>query len=195
MEKLENEIWKDIKGYETKYQVSNLGRIKSCKFWSGNRYISNEKILKQANTPKGYLVVCLRKNNKAKVYRVHRLVAQAFIPNPEDKPQINHIDNNRKNNKVDNLEWVNNSENQQHAFKYGNQKRYKGSKNYSAIKITQYDKDNNFISEWGSITEASIKNNISSTSINNCLRKRSKSAGGFIWKYKENGRNGYNGND
>lgn len=178
------EIWKDIEEYEGLYKISNLGRVKSCKLIHKGK----EKILRQSLTYKGYLQVCLSKNNKQKTFRVHRLVAKAFIPNISNKPQINHIDSNKQNNEISNLEWVDNGENQKHAFKYGNQIRYKGSKNCSSIKIVQYDKDDNLIQEWGSIAEASQSNKISKTSICNCLRKRSNSAGGYMWKYKEGGR-------
>ena len=105
------EIWKDIKGYEGLYQVSNYGRIKTLiNFNSKHSYSKKElkerkeKILKEHEC-NGYLRVTLSKKQKSKHYRVHRLVAQAFIPNPENKPQINHKDNNRKNNNVNNLEW------------------------------------------------------------------------------------------
>lgn len=103
------ELWKDIEGYEGLYQVSNLGRVKSLK---------KGKILKQHDNGKGYMQVGLWKNNKGKCYYVHRLVSEAFVDNPENKPQINHKDKNKTNNCVYNLEWVTCKENQHHKVNF-----------------------------------------------------------------------------
>ena len=113
------EIWKDIEGYENKYQISNLGNVKSLETWTGDKYIKREKILKNMVYGNGYYYVCLSKNGKVKKYKVNRLVAQAFIPNPENKPFTNHIDGDKLNNNVDNLEWCTQSENMKHASKMG----------------------------------------------------------------------------
>lgn len=97
------EIWRDIKGYEGLYQVSNLGRVRS--FHGGS-----ERIMKQT-LQNGYLRITLLKNEKSKRFLSHRLVALAFIPNPENKPQVNHIDEDKTNNRVDNLNWMTSKEN------------------------------------------------------------------------------------
>lgn len=110
-----NEIWKDIKGYEGKYQISSLGRVKS---------IVNKKhrILKSFPCKKGYhrLGLANGKRGFKTSYAVHRLVAEAFIPNPENKLEVNHKDSIRHNNVLENLEWATHSENQQHAYKFAN---------------------------------------------------------------------------
>lgn len=111
------EIWKDIEGYEGLYQVSNLGNVKSLRKridkGKCHRHF-DEKILKPIETNRGYLRVKLCKDRKIKKIRVHRLVAEAFIKRPE--LEVNHIDGNKKNNKVENLEWVTQRENKQHAW-------------------------------------------------------------------------------
>lgn len=100
------EIYRDIPGYEGKYQVTSWGRVYS---------VNKERFLIQQENEKGYLrVTLMEKNGKAKHKKVHRLVAAAFIPNPEDKPQINHKDGNKVNNSITNLEWVTDEENKIH---------------------------------------------------------------------------------
>lgn len=108
---MENEIWKDVEGFEN-YQISSYGRVKSLNF-------NKESILKPGKDGRGYYVVCLSKNKIRKTLRVHRLVSKAFLPNPENKPEVNHINGSKSNNKVTNLEWVTSKENIQHAYKNG----------------------------------------------------------------------------
>lgn len=106
-----NEEWKPVKGYEGRYEVSNLGRVRSLK-----RATTNGVVLKQT-IKHGYMHVCLSKENKPSTKRVHRLVAEAFIANPMGKPVVNHIDGDKTNNAASNLEWATNSENELHSFR------------------------------------------------------------------------------
>lgn len=146
------EIWKPVKNYEKLYEISNLGNIRSL-----DRIVKGKdniiKLIRGKNhklytAKSGYVFTSLYKNSESKRYSVHRLVADAFIPNPENLPQINHIDENKGNNCVENLEWVTCSENCK-------RKSVKGER-----KILQYDKNGNFIKEWNSIKEASENLNI-----------------------------------
>lgn len=101
------EIYRDIEGYEGKYQITSWGRVYS---------VDKEKFLRQEETEKGYLRVDLFDDyGKRKHHKVHRLVAMAFIPNPDNKPQVNHKDGNKKNNSITNLEWVTDEENKEHC--------------------------------------------------------------------------------
>lgn len=120
------EIWKDIEGFEGYYQVSNCGDIKSLDRYticnrSGTQFARHvpERILRQTSDCDGYFRINLIKDNHERGFAVHRLVAQAFIPNPENKPTVNHIDGNKQNNCVDNLEWATYQEQNDHAVRLG----------------------------------------------------------------------------
>ena len=121
---MQNECWKPIKDYEGIYEVSNYGRVKSLErviYNSGTKnglYTIHEKIIKQRINKKrhGYCELSLHKNGKEKRFKVHRLVAEAFIPNPNNLPEVNHIDGNKENNHASNLEWCTSKENKEHAW-------------------------------------------------------------------------------
>lgn len=192
------EIWKDIKGYEGLYQVSNLGRVRSLEHYrktDTGGYIQKGRILKQETIKgQGYCQVKLSKNGKTKRFRVHRLVLEAFVPNTMNKPYINHINAIRNDNRVDNLEWCTQSENVKHSYNLGNSKspaywKNKGKEMYwlkkKWKKVIQYDKNMNFINEFVSITEAQEKTSINKSNIVQCCKKKVKTAGGYIWRYKE----------
>jgi len=109
-------IWKDVEGYEGLYQVSTTGLVKSLSSNKGNQYSNKVFLKKQFLNRYGYLMVTFRKNGVRKNFTVHKLVAKAFLSNPENKPQVNHINGNKICNRVENLEWCTSSENQKHRF-------------------------------------------------------------------------------
>ena len=167
------EIWRDIKNYEGIYEVSNLGRIKSI---SRNGTIKENRILKP-NKVMGYSQVGLQKYVTRKYKKIHRLVAEAFIPNPENKKEVNHKDGNKTNNCVDNLEWVTTSENQLHSY-------YKLKNNIKSV--IQLSLNNEIIKEWESIAKVEQELKISNADICKCCKGKRKTAGGYKWRYKEN---------
>lgn len=167
------EIWKDIEGYEGLYQVSNYGRIKSLNY----NHTKQEKIITPVSNHRGYLKVTLSKNNVRKNKNIHKLVAIAFILNPNNYNIVNHIDGNKLNNKANNLEWCTAKENTAHAFKH-NLMKPRGKP------VLQYDKNDNFIKEYRSIAEACREVNTSSMNIIKCCKKINKTAKGFYWEYK-----------
>ena len=163
------EIWKDIKDYEGHYQVSNWGRVKSIKF-------GKEIILKHYKDGRGYLCVRLYKYNSSIQYKVHRLVAEAFLPNTDNLPQVNHKDEHKDNNIVSNLEWCSNE--------YNN--RYGTRIERTSKPVLQYTLDGEFVKEWHSTMECYRKNGFNCSNISKCCRKLEhyKSAYGYIWRYK-----------
>ena len=163
------EIWKDKKDYEGHYQVSNWGRIKSIKF-------GKERILKQ-NIRCGYYYVNLYKNNIKKQYPVHRLVAEAFIDNPDNLFQVNHRDENKLNNNVDNLEWCD----AKYNINFGTCIERRSKK--KSKPVLQYDLEGNFIKEWESIAECN-RNGFNQGNIWMCCQGKLKKYKGFIWRYK-----------
>ncbi len=184
-----NEVWKDIEGYEELYQVSNLGRVKSLNY----NKTSKSKILSPRKNKTRYLSVCLFKNKKCKAFYIHRLVAQAFIPNPNNYPCINHKDENPNNNNVDNLEWCTHKYNMNYGTKLERQSEKMkginvGSKSASARKVICVTTGEMF----DCIKEASEKTGVSRANICECCKGKRKSAGNhpitkekLVWKYLE----------
>ena len=160
------EIWKDIQGYEGLYMVSNLGNIKSLNY----RRTGKEEYLTFLTNSTEHIQVILFKNGNKKPFQVHILVAQAFIPNPENKSEVHHIDGNPANNSVDNLMWVTHKE---HRIIH------------QSKPVCQYTLDGKFIKEWDSATD--IKNTLGfdNSLISKCCRKKRPQVYGFIWKFKE----------
>lgn len=182
------EVWKDIEGYEELYQISNLGRTKSLGRTiertgpKGNKFYRTypEKILICHKDLKGYYRTNLALNGRNTTVKIHRLVAQAFIPNPENKPQVNHINGNKKDNRVENLEWTTNNENMKHAYNTGlfDDRDMKHRK-----KVGQYTKEGKLIKEWNSIKEIEDVIGFFATNITACCKGKAKSLKGYIWKY------------
>lgn len=169
------ETWKDISGYEGLYQVSNFGRVKSLSKYCGNR--PTEERLCSQHFLRGYKRVTLCKNNILKHKQVHRLVAEAFIPNTDNKPQVNHKNGIKDDNRMDNLEWVTVNENLNHALNILKKKDAK-----PARKVVQI-KNNIIVAIFDSISEARNKTFINN--ISGCCRGVLKTAGGYKWKYTE----------
>lgn len=157
------EKWKYIFKNE-EYQVSNYGNVKK-----------GDKILKTSRQSKGYLTVKIKGTDKL----VHRLVAQAFIPNPENKPTVNHIDGDKSNNKVENLEWNTYYENNHHAI--DNKLRTANGK--IARKIRQYDRQGNLIKEWDNITQIREKTQYKDYNIFKSCEKVHLTSYGYYWEY------------
>lgn len=184
---MEEEIWKPIIGYEWMYEISNMWRVKTLYFWK-------EKIRKNCISKELYAMVWLKINKLEKKISVHRLVAIAFIPNPENKEQVNHINWIRTDNRVENLEWCTGSENCLHKYRVlwsKNPMFWKPSamrwviwnKHHSSKKISQYSKDWEFIREWDSATIASIWTLIKRWNISSCCTWKLKSAWWYIWRF------------
>ena len=176
---MSSEIWKPIKDYEGLYVVSSLGRIKSMpKKFIRNGAVTHfeEKILTPSDSH-GYRSVVLTKNGIHKTHSVHRLVALAFIQNPNSYTQINHKDENKSNNRVENLEWCTHSYN----MNYGTLQERKGKAN--GVPVYQYTKSGDFVKKYPSLKSAAVSNGFQSSPIQNCCCGRSKTSYGFIWKY------------
>ena len=166
---IEVETFVKIDGFE-KYEVSNLGKV---------RNIKSGRVLKPRLQNNGYLMLCLYKNNKQKNLLLHRIVATAFIDNPEGKPQVNHIDENKTNNDLSNLEWCTARENAIHGTRI---KRF-SEKNFK--KVIQLDLNDNVLNVFESIKQAGQETGVFATSISACCNGKVKSAGGFKWRRKK----------
>lgn len=185
----EKELWMPVKGYECKYEVSNYGNVVSLNYrQTGERHPLSIKTGKD-----GYLRVTLCKKCICKSILVHRLVAEAFIPNPENKPFVDHIDTDRKNNCVLNLKWCNRKENANNPItlkrmgdNLRNLKRIYGEQiaKKRKIKVAQYTLDGKLVKVWDSAKDAEISMSISN--ICDCCKGNRKTAKGYIWKYYNN---------
>lgn len=188
----DKEIWKDVEGYEGLYKVSSYGNVLSLKYCGSNR----KHLLAQNPDHKGYLMVYLSKRGKRKTFKVHRLVASAFIPNPNNLPQVNHKDENKQNNHADNLEWCDSAYN----VNYGtaNNRRVETIKNsgWQSEHMEKLHAKNRIpvlmihpltgdvLKRYKCGQEAAIENNINKSSIYQVCKRIRKTAGGYIWRYE-----------
>jgi hypothetical protein len=183
-----SETWKDIAEYNGEYQVSSLGKVKSVK---------NNLVLKHWLSTRGYGVVHLWTGGEVKKCLVHRLVANVFIPNPESKPYIDHINTVKTDNRVENLRWVTSKENSNNKLTIEKLRRASlGDRNAKtmtgkfgrlspvSIPVVRLSFNFDFVDEFECAREAMRKTGIDCCSITNCCRGKRKSAGGFIWMYK-----------
>lgn len=188
MKDLPHEVWRDVVGYEGLYEVSSFGRVRSVDRIVRNRYgvrVSRGKILTPSLND-GYLFVSLCNKCKYKTKYVHRLVAEAFIPNPNNLPQINHKDETRDNNRVDNLEWCDSKYNNNYGTKV------QRSIDRVGFPVSQYLPDGTFVKSYRSTLDAARETGISRSAISTVARGVvvsnghslfvRKSAGGYVWR-------------
>lgn len=195
---LKNEIWRDVKDYEDLYQVSNYGRVKRLSRFHNtsnsnqkNGYHSKEMIMKTCIDIYGYYKITFYSKQGSKSTQIHRVVANAFLDVNDvksipseinidmDKLQVNHKDENKLNNRIDNLEWCT----VKYNVNYGTGTKRRSEK--MSIPILQFDLDGNFIREWRSATKAMQELGIHSFGISNCCNHKRKQWGGFKWEFKE----------
>ena len=172
------EIWRTIEDYPD-YQISNMGRVKSLKW-------GKEKILNLSLNYKGYYQVGLRKDGKRKLYKIHRLIAQAFIPNPENKPQIDHINTIKTDNRVENLRWVTNKENCNNLLTKENYSKCRiGNLSPSAKSILQFSLNGELVKKWDCMKDVERELGFYHQSISSCCLGKLKTANGYKWGYAD----------
>ncbi|EOU1476299.1 HNH endonuclease [Clostridium perfringens] len=172
------EIWKDIEDFENTYQVSNLGRVKSLNYCNTKK----EKVLKNIKDKDGYLVICLSNKSKKRNFKIHRLVSQAFLDNPNNYPQVNHKNENKEDNRVENLEWVTPKENLNYGTRLERVKKSLKNNPKRSKCVIGISVNTNEIIRYPSLREAG-RNGFSSGCIAACCNKKRSVHKGYVWKY------------
>lgn len=173
------EIWRPVVGYEGLYEVSNMGRVRSLNY---NR-TGKVKVLKNVlQVRDGYLFVCLRKNGEQKIKKIHRLVAEAFIPNPDNLPQVNHKDEDKTNNCSWNLEFCDQFYNNHYSKNW--LRAIPAAVKTNSKPVLQFTKTGELIAEFFSAADAERKTGIWATTISKVCLGKQKTAGSYIWKFK-----------
>ena len=176
---MKNEEWRDVVGYEGRYQVSSMGRVKSLERKDCLGRTVKERILKPGVVGSGYLMISLCTGGKQKMFSVHRLVCQAFHENPDNKSDVNHINEDKTDNRACNLEWSTRKENINHGTH--NERMAKTQ----SKPVGQYTLDGELVKIWPSAMEAQRQAGFYCSNICNTARGKYKQAYGFIWKYIE----------
>lgn len=173
------ELWRDIEGYEGLYQVSNLGRVKSFDTKDKLDRIRKGRVLKGRKDKYGYIQVGLYKQGAASKKKIHRLVAEAFISNPENKPEVNHIDEDKTNNIISNIEWVTPKENLNHGT------RNERSSRKQSIPIIATNLNTGEYREFYGSRECARQLGLNQSNITKVLKGKQKQTGGYTFQYKE----------
>lgn len=173
--------WRSVVGYEGLYEVSTDGRVRTVEHITNGHAIMPTELAIKIYKSQRYARVRLYRDGKSKDHMVHRLVAEAFIPNPDNKPQVNHIDGDRSNNRVENLEWCTASENQRHAYRAG-LKDIENTITHTRKKVRQIDADGNVIKIWQSMSDAARGLGLQVSNISHCCKGKIGSTGGYKWE-------------
>lgn len=183
LQEVEKEVWKPVCGYEELYAVSTEGRVKRVVGFQCKK----DRLLKDHDNGSGYRFVHLSKDSKVKQYYVHRLVALAFIDNEQSKEEVNHIDGDRSNNRLCNLEWVTRSENHYHRYNYLKQKGVNlgktGKLNWNSKPVVMKNLDGKKIKTFPAVMEAMRQTGINDANIRQCIYGKTHTAGGYKWEY------------
>lgn len=172
-----SEEWRQVVGYEGLYEVSNLGNVRSLNY-ANRGYVKN---LTPTLKNHGYLDVCLSKGKSQRCIRVHRLVAMAFLDNPNSLPQVNHINENKLDNRVENLEWVPSKQNVNHGTR--NERMARSKLNHNCKAVIQMDLQGNIIRKWVSLHEVERQRGFDVTHISRACKGIQKSAYGYKWRF------------
>ena len=183
------EEWRPIKGYEGLYEISNLGRVKSLERIitrsDGVKQTIKSKILKGTRDKDGYLIVGLSKNYETKQFKVHRLVAETFISNPDNKPEVDHINTNRTDNVATNLRWCTHEGNCNNVLSKKKRSEKIGKDNPKSKKVVQLTLDGDLVKVWDSAKDAVREEGFSDSHISNCCKGKRKTHRGYKWVYYE----------